>query len=271
MASAFAAGQQPAAPARGTSAPAPASSATAPKPAASHAPAVTSMLPAEQTALVKQYCVTCHNDRSKAGQMSLAAFDAAKLEEHGELTEKMIRKLRSGMMPPVGCAASGAGGAGGVAGIVRIADGSPRGAQSQSGLASLPAPQPRRVRERGARLAERRRRRLDLPAAGHHQPRLRQRRRLADVLADPDGRLPARRQPDQPSGRGRSSGLRHLDDLQDSARRVADAPRRRRADGHARRRLGRAHVPRRRPLSPEGVASLRAAGRPGGPQHHDRV
>ncbi len=60
------------------------------------------MLPAEQTALVKQYCVTCHNDRSKAGQMSLQAFDAAKLEEHGELTEKMIRKLRSGMMPPSG-------------------------------------------------------------------------------------------------------------------------------------------------------------------------
>ena len=34
--------------------------------------------------------------------MSLQSFDAAKLEEHGELTEKMIRKLRSGMMPPSG-------------------------------------------------------------------------------------------------------------------------------------------------------------------------
>jgi hypothetical protein len=72
------------------------------KPATSHAPAVTTMLPAEQTALVKQYCATCHNDRSKAGQLSLQSFDAAKLEEHGELAEKMIRKLRSGMMPPSG-------------------------------------------------------------------------------------------------------------------------------------------------------------------------
>jgi mono/diheme cytochrome c family protein len=72
------------------------------KPATSHAPAVTTMLPAEQTALVKQYCATCHNDRSKAGQLSLQAFDAAKLEEHGELAEKMIRKIRSGMMPPSG-------------------------------------------------------------------------------------------------------------------------------------------------------------------------
>jgi mono/diheme cytochrome c family protein len=71
-------------------------------PAVSHAPAVQTMLPAEQTALVKQYCATCHNDRSKAGQLSLASFDAAKLEENGELTEKMIRKLRAGMMPPAG-------------------------------------------------------------------------------------------------------------------------------------------------------------------------
>ncbi|HEX4915260.1 MAG TPA: DUF1592 domain-containing protein [Vicinamibacterales bacterium] len=60
------------------------------------------MAPAEQTALVKQYCATCHNDRSKAGQLSLQSFDAAKLEEHGELAEKMIRKLRAGMMPPSG-------------------------------------------------------------------------------------------------------------------------------------------------------------------------
>ena len=70
------------------------------KPASSHAAG--SLLPVEQTALVKQYCVTCHNDRSKAGQMSLQSFDAAKLEEQGELAEKMIRKLRSGMMPPAG-------------------------------------------------------------------------------------------------------------------------------------------------------------------------
>jgi hypothetical protein len=33
--------------------------------------------PAEQTALVKQYCTGCHNDRAKAGQLSLAAFDAS--------------------------------------------------------------------------------------------------------------------------------------------------------------------------------------------------
>ena len=60
------------------------------------------MLAAEQTAVVKQYCSTCHSERGKAGGISLATFDAAKIEETGELTEKMIRKLRAGMMPPAG-------------------------------------------------------------------------------------------------------------------------------------------------------------------------
>ena len=72
------------------------------KPALSHAPASTTMLAAEQNALLKQYCVTCHNDRAKAGTMSLQSFDAVTVLEHPELAEKMIRKLRAGMMPPVG-------------------------------------------------------------------------------------------------------------------------------------------------------------------------
>jgi len=57
-----------------------------------------------QTALVKQYCVGCHNDRNKerAGSLTLAEFDAATIVDHGALGEKMIRKLRAGMMPPPG-------------------------------------------------------------------------------------------------------------------------------------------------------------------------
>src|SRR5688500_14555682 len=70
------------------------------------APAISHAAPAfgaaEQTALVKQYCVTCHNDRAKAGQLTLASFDAAQAAEHLETSEKMIRKLRAGMMPPAG-------------------------------------------------------------------------------------------------------------------------------------------------------------------------
>jgi mono/diheme cytochrome c family protein len=56
----------------------------------------------DQNALIKQYCVTCHSDRAKAGGLSLAAYDVAKAAEHSATTEKMIRKLRAGMMPPAG-------------------------------------------------------------------------------------------------------------------------------------------------------------------------
>jgi hypothetical protein len=57
---------------------------------------------AEQNALYKQYCVTCHNDRAKAGGLTLASFDAGAASEHSEVAEKVIRKLRAGMMPPAG-------------------------------------------------------------------------------------------------------------------------------------------------------------------------
>jgi hypothetical protein len=61
----------------------------------------------QQTALVKQYCATCHNDRNKnnAGGLTLQGFDAAKIGQDphvAETAEKMARKLRAGMMPPAG-------------------------------------------------------------------------------------------------------------------------------------------------------------------------
>jgi mono/diheme cytochrome c family protein len=70
-------------------------------PAASR-PTTDTLGPAEQTALVKTYCTGCHNDRMKSGQLTLASFDAAEAASHVETTEKMIRKLRAGMMPPPG-------------------------------------------------------------------------------------------------------------------------------------------------------------------------
>src|SRR3954471_5633481 len=55
-----------------------------------------------ETVLVRQYCAGCHSDRGKAGGLSLAAFDAAAVPRHTDVAEKMIRKLRAGMMPPPG-------------------------------------------------------------------------------------------------------------------------------------------------------------------------
>jgi mono/diheme cytochrome c family protein len=73
-----------------------------PKPAVSHQPVAPVLGAVEQSAMVKQYCTGCHNDRAKAGQLSLAGFDASKAADadHVVTTEKMIRKLRAGMMPP---------------------------------------------------------------------------------------------------------------------------------------------------------------------------
>ena len=73
---------------------------TKPALAVSHAP--TGPSAEAQTALVKQYCAGCHSEKGKAGQLSLAAFDAAQAADHADVAEKMIRKLRAGMMPPPG-------------------------------------------------------------------------------------------------------------------------------------------------------------------------
>jgi hypothetical protein len=58
--------------------------------------------PDPQTALVKQYCAGCHSERGKSGGLSLAAFEVEKAPQHADVAERMIRKLRAGMMPPPG-------------------------------------------------------------------------------------------------------------------------------------------------------------------------
>jgi mono/diheme cytochrome c family protein len=56
---------------------------------------------AEKTrALLDQYCVTCHSDRLKTANLSLQGLDLATVADHAELWEKVIRKLRAGVMPP---------------------------------------------------------------------------------------------------------------------------------------------------------------------------
>ena len=52
--------------------------------------------------LVQQYCVRCHNARRLLGNLTLEEFDAADPVANAPIAEKMIRKLRAGMMPPPG-------------------------------------------------------------------------------------------------------------------------------------------------------------------------
>lgn len=56
----------------------------------------------DHTALIREYCVTCHNERRLTGGLSLATFNANEASSHPAIAEKVIRKLRAGMMPPPG-------------------------------------------------------------------------------------------------------------------------------------------------------------------------
>ena len=59
--------------------------------------------------VIEEFCVRCHNDRRLRGNMSLESFDAENAAESAELAERVIRKLRAGMMPPSGTRRPGLG------------------------------------------------------------------------------------------------------------------------------------------------------------------
>ena len=65
-------------------------------------PNATDVRTEDLTTLVQQYCQVCHNDVMMTGNMSLTGFDVAAAPERAETAERMIRKLRAGMMPPRG-------------------------------------------------------------------------------------------------------------------------------------------------------------------------
>ena len=55
---------------------------------------------AAQQAVVTRYCVTCHNERAKAGGLSLEAMKVANVGDHPEVWEKVVQKLHGNLMPP---------------------------------------------------------------------------------------------------------------------------------------------------------------------------
>jgi cytochrome c553 len=56
----------------------------------------------EARAVIEQYCLTCHDNDKQKGDLTLEAFDPAKADQRADVAEKMVRKLRAGMMPPPG-------------------------------------------------------------------------------------------------------------------------------------------------------------------------
>src|SRR5436190_17716203 len=66
----------------------------------------TAQTPAPQAtgpqAVITQYCATCHSDKVKTGGLTLESLDIARVGANAQTWEKVVRKVRSGMMPPSG-------------------------------------------------------------------------------------------------------------------------------------------------------------------------
>ena len=58
--------------------------------------------PETLTTLVRTYCVVCHNDVLLTGNTTLQAFEVENATDNAQTAERMIMKLRAGMMPPPG-------------------------------------------------------------------------------------------------------------------------------------------------------------------------
>jgi hypothetical protein len=62
-----------------------------------------SSLPAfAQRATINQYCVGCHNERSKAAGLAFDTLDLENVPANAEVLEKVVRRLRARTMPPSG-------------------------------------------------------------------------------------------------------------------------------------------------------------------------
>ncbi|MCY4660609.1 MAG: DUF1592 domain-containing protein [Acidobacteria bacterium] len=55
-----------------------------------------------QLALLDRYCVTCHNQRLRTGGLALDALDLSRVGDAPAIWERVVLKLRGGMMPPAG-------------------------------------------------------------------------------------------------------------------------------------------------------------------------
>ena len=55
---------------------------------------------ADPAEVISEVCTTCHDDLLRVGNFSLEHFDVSSPHQNAEAAEKVIRKLRAGMMPP---------------------------------------------------------------------------------------------------------------------------------------------------------------------------
>src|SRR4051795_1448033 len=56
--------------------------------------------PTSRDAIVKQYCLQCHNSKLKSGSLTLEGIPADDPAGHADVWERVVRKLQAGEMPP---------------------------------------------------------------------------------------------------------------------------------------------------------------------------
>ena len=159
-------------------------------------------------AFLAKYCVTCHNPRAKTGGLSLEAEGLTHVGTDVEVWEKVVRKLRTGMMPPIGMPRPDARDDDGVHHRARGPARRREPARPPPRHAGVSAPQPHRVRQRGPRSAGRGRGRARAAAGRRLERRLRQHRRGADGLALAGPGLRGGGAEDQPAARSATARRR---------------------------------------------------------------
>src|SRR4051812_11472979 len=68
------------------------------------APAAATPDAAAARALIDKFCVGCHNERLKTANLVLDKADLMHVAGSAETWEKVVRKVKSGAMPPMGAA-----------------------------------------------------------------------------------------------------------------------------------------------------------------------
>ena len=72
------------------------------RPSTEAAPAAAADARATSQAVLQKHCMSCHNEKMKAGGLALSTLDLANLSKDAEAWEHVVRKVRTGAMPPVG-------------------------------------------------------------------------------------------------------------------------------------------------------------------------
>ena len=105
----------------------------------------------QERAVLDFYCVTCHKGAGAPAGLALDKLDPANVEKDADKWEKVVRKLRAGMMPPAGMPRPSRG-------DLRIGDRVPgkrarQACGSEISASGPSSPEPRRIRERDSRPA----------------------------------------------------------------------------------------------------------------------